>query len=246
MLGTDAGTGINNKNKLYLADSVLWTFNLDGFPIYAIRPEGNFAKETYEAIIRYMLYSNKMQNAVNGSGFTNVVRCTLSGTTNGTVKLMNGLEVPIVNPDLRGLFCWTIEELIKELVGSAPSAKANATEKNTYSGVVSGILNFMERVYYSLRNTGKTSQDRAINYAVTNAFLVHKIFSESFKQQLALKNISAQKSVFGLPGSDCWDVVLTFFNPMNQLGEANTIYTFTVDVSSSVPSLVGPMRSWKA
>lgn len=242
----EVGPNLHEANRLYYAESVLWTFNLDGFPIYAIRPEGAFAKETYYAIIRYLLYTIRVQNQVNPSGFTNSVRCTLAGTINGTVKLMNGMEVPVVTPDLRGMFCWTIEELLKELTGPVPSAKASASEKNQYQGVVAGVLNFMERVYFSLRNTGKTPGDRAMNYAVTNAFLVQKIFSISYQQQLALKSITAQKSAFGLPGADCWDVVLTFFNPMNQLGEANSIYTFTVDVSTTVPSLIGPLRSWKA
>ena len=44
--------------------------------------------------------------------------------------------------------------------------------------------------------------------------------------------------------SDCWDVVLYFFNPANVLGEARRAFRFTVDVSDVVPVLVGDIREW--
>ena len=40
------------------------------------------------------------------------------------------------------------------------------------------ILNFLNRVYYELRNLGIAPQERAINFAATNAFQTRQAFAE--------------------------------------------------------------------
>lgn len=215
-------------NRMYDAESVLWTFNIDGMPVYAVRPDDAFAKEVYAHIVKLMLYG--IAHGVNA----NMIRCTLAGTINGKVKLMNGTEVPVVSPALRGLWCMEAGEVI--------NAATNAAGKKM---ITPELVNKMEQAWFFLRNTGRTSQQRAMNYAVTNAVLVQQIFSNNDLVHLSLKSVQAQKSIFALPGSDCWDVTLTFFNPMKQMEEANTVYVFTVDVGSVVPFLTMPVRSWK-
>jgi len=234
-----------HENKLYYAQTVIWTFNLDNTPIYAIRPEGPFAQETYATLRNFMVYQLEVDKKYGHSGFRNIVRSTLAGKTQGTVKLSSGLEIPVVVPELRGLYAWTVDQLLDELVGPAPSQSAAAEEKEQYDQEKTGIIDFLERVYFALRNVGITSKDRAINFSATNAFQIAMIFKKAYKEKLALQSVNAVKSPFCRPGADCWDVILTFFNPMKQLEEARTVFRFTVDVSGIVPSLTGPMRSWK-
>ena len=39
-----------------------------------------------------------------------------------------------------------------------------------------GLRSFLERIYYQLRNLGTGAQDRAMNFAATNAFQTKEVF----------------------------------------------------------------------
>jgi len=107
-----------------------------------------------------------------------------------------------------------------------------------------GVLNFLDRVYYELRNLGVTSQERAINYAATNAYQVGAVFERAANERLELDTIDVERSPICRPGSDCWDVKLVFFNPTRRMEQARKVYRFTVDVSHVIPVTVGAIRSW--
>ena len=53
-----------------------------------------------------------------------------------------------------------------------------------------------------------------------------------------------KKSPICRPGSDCYDVTLSFFNPKERLTVARKEYRFTIDVSDVVPVTVGEVRAW--
>jgi hypothetical protein len=106
------------------------------------------------------------------------------------------------------------------------------------------LRSFLIRVYDELRNSGVSASDRAINYAATNAFVAAGVFEDAFKDDMALDGIDVTRSPICRPGSDCWDVGLTFFDPKRLLERARKVYRFTVDVSDSVPVMVGDVRSW--
>jgi hypothetical protein len=99
-------------------------------------------------------------------------------------------------------------------------------------------------VYEELRNLGATSQDRALNYAATNAFQVAAVFRDAIQATMTLDTIEVERSPICRPESDCWDVKLTFFNPSKVFEQARKSYRFTVDVSDVVPVMVGSVRSW--
>jgi hypothetical protein len=94
-----------------------------------------------------------------------------------------------------------------------------------------------------LRNLGKTSRDRALNFAVTNAFQVAQTFSDPLIKGMQLDEISVDKSPFCRMDSDCWDVKLKFFDPENS-NRAKRIFRYTVDVSDLIPVTMGEVRSW--
>ncbi|WP_394325532.1 cyanobactin maturation protease PatG family protein [Methanosarcina barkeri] len=53
-----------------------------------------------------------------------------------------------------------------------------------------------------------------------------------------------KKSPICRPDSDCWDVKLTFFDPLHREEVARMVYRFTIDVSDVVPVSIGDLRSW--
>ncbi len=61
---------------------------------------------------------------------------------------------------------------------------------------------------------------------------------------LELDGIDVEVSPICRPGSECWDVKLTFFDPARRLERARRVYRFTVDVSDVVPVTVGTVRAW--
>jgi len=104
----------------------------------------------------------------------------------------------------------------------------------------------LDRVYYDrqFQNLGLMPQERALNYAVTNAFMVERAAESAMRDGLELDTIAVERSSICRPDSDCWDVQLFFYHPARQLEQARSVYQFTVDVFDDVPVLVGPMRSW--
>ena len=39
------------------------------------------------------------------------------------------------------------------------------------------VSNFLNRIYYKMRNLGVTAEERALNYSATNAYQVTAVFS---------------------------------------------------------------------
>ncbi|HAO10106.1 MAG TPA: hypothetical protein DCQ51_02730, partial [Planktothrix sp. UBA8407] len=100
-------------------------------------------------------------------------------------------------------------------------------------------------IYYDLRNLGTTSQDRALNFASTNAFQAATTFAQAVGAGMELDSITVEKSPFCRLDSDCWDVKLKFFDPENSR-RAKKIYRFTIDVSDTIPVTLGDVRSWSS
>jgi cyanobactin maturation PatA/PatG family protease len=216
------------------AASLLWTLNLEATTIYAIRPGGAFAHLGYERLRAFL-----RQQIEEG-----VERVSIPGVIAGKAQLMSGQVVPLIIPELRGMYSWTTAALIKAIGGAPPAKTAKAEERQTYDQKASRVAGFLERVYFSMQNLGLAPQDRAINYAATNALNVEKIFEAALIENLELDSIEVEASSVCRPDSQCWDVKLTFFNPQRILEQARRVYRFTVDVSDTCPVMVGSVRSW--
>jgi hypothetical protein len=76
------------------AESVIWTLIIGSTPIYAIRPMGPYAKRTYQQLHAYLLDPN-------------IDRIFVAGRIVDSVRLLNGLVVPVIVPDLEGLKPWS-------------------------------------------------------------------------------------------------------------------------------------------
>ncbi|MCB1494152.1 MAG: PatA/PatG family cyanobactin maturation protease [Bauldia sp.] len=209
------------------ASGITFILMQDQIPVYAIQPAGAFALDTYRAMIE------AMQTSLDPVG--DMQRVAVPGLVSGTTRLTNGMILPVIYPDLRGMVKWRAAEL-------AESAKAAAGADGVDDA---SIFNFLNRVYDELRNLGISSEDRAINFAATNAYQAATAFADGVTRRLELYRIGVKKSPICRPDSDCWDVQLVMFDPENDR-RAGRFYRFTVDVSEVMPVTVGLMRSWAA
>ncbi len=212
----------------YEASELIWTLEQEGVPIYAIYPHGAFAAEAYKMIVEL----------INGQLNTGVERVSIPGMIAGNITLLSGQTVPAIVPTIRGMYGWSTDALAK---ASIPTGVTGAAAKTKHMTAVKG---FLERVYYELRNLGVTPHDRAINYSATNAFQPNSAFHKAIGMGMVLTDISCEKSPIARPGTDPYDVRLSFFDPSNRFEKAKQIFRFTVDVADAIPVSVGEMRSW--
>jgi cyanobactin maturation PatA/PatG family protease len=218
------------------AKALLWTVNLELTTIYAIRPDGSFAERIYGTLVD--LLAGQIA-AETDPGY--IERVSLPGyLTGGSVKLFSGQIVPEVGVEnLRGIYGWPVSTLITtatEALGAAADQEALLRE---------ALRGFLDRVYYDLRNLGVTSADRALNFAATNALQAATAFRSALLRKYVLDNISVERSPFCRIDSDCWDVVIKFFDPEN-LNRSRLNFRFTVDVSDPMPVTLGPVRTWSS
>jgi cyanobactin maturation PatA/PatG family protease len=217
------------------AKALIWTVNLELTAIYAIRPEGSFAEQIYGTLVD--LLAGQIV-AETDPGY--LERVSVPGyLTGGSVKLFSGQIVPEVGVEnLRGIYGWPVSTLIAAVTDAmGPEADQEALRE--------ALRGFLDRVYYVLRNLGVTSADRALNFAATNAFQAAIAFRGALLRKYVLDNITVERSPFCRIDSDCWDVVLKFFDPENVL-RSKLNYRFTVDVSEIMPVTLGPVRSWSS
>lgn len=220
------------------ARSLIWTLNIELTPVYAIDPTGPFGAESYRAL--HELLSGQIQPESNTEY---VERVSIPGIlTKRTVKLYSGQIVPVIEPQsTRGIYGWKVNNLVSAALAAVQAETGDADEE-TIRRTLDGFLN---RIYYDLRNLGTTSQDRALNFAVTNAFQAAQTFSQAVAVGMELDSITVEKSPFCRVDSDCWDVKLKFFDPENNR-RAKKIFRFTIDVSDLIPVTLGEVRSWSS
>jgi cyanobactin maturation PatA/PatG family protease len=216
------------------ASAIEWTLSVDATLVYAIRPAGPFAADTYRELRRFL--KERFEEGVE--------RVSVPGVVTGKTRLLMGQVVPIIAPELRGMYSWTTAALVDAVVGPAPAAEAAQEEKDRHEQRKGGVRSFLDRVYHGLRNLGLLPHDRAVNFAATNAFSIEKVYEDALKERMELDSINVVHSPICRPGSDCWDVEVYFFYPERQVQTVRRVYRFTVDVSDIVPVTVGPTRSW--
>jgi cyanobactin maturation PatA/PatG family protease len=215
------------------ASSVIWVLFMDATPIYAVLPNGPFASMGYERLRQFI------QEQVSEG----VERVSIAGVIAGHVRLMSGQSVPIIYPELRCMYSWSTAALVEVAAGEPPDDSAESREREAHGKRAGAVTNFLERIYHDLRNLGITPQDRALNYAATNALIAAGILEAALKEEMQLDTIEVEASPICRLDSECLDVVLCFFDPENVL-RSRKCHRFTVDVSDVCPVIVGKVRSW--
>ncbi|NCS20784.1 MAG: PatA/PatG family cyanobactin maturation protease [Microcystis aeruginosa G11-06] len=212
-----------NQNP-YEAQSLIWTLSLDATPIYAIVPVGAYASVTYERLRAYL-----------GDG--NIQRIAVPGVISGSIRLLSGQVVPVIIPEVRGMYSWSISALVQSVMDRRTETDMTA------EGLSSKIEGYLNRIYYDYRNLGITPQERALNFSATNAFQAGVAIATAEARRRVLDSISVEKSPICRPDSDCYDVKLSFFDPENNQ-RSNQVFRFTIDVSDVIPVTIGPIRFW--
>ncbi|MCH7728891.1 MAG: PatA/PatG family cyanobactin maturation protease, partial [Planctomycetes bacterium] len=92
------------------ATSVIWTLVQETTPIYAILPAGPFAMEMY----------SKLRDFIVGQENENIDQVSIPGTIVGKVTLCNGHTIPVLSPELRGMYSWSKDALILAALGKPP------------------------------------------------------------------------------------------------------------------------------
>jgi cyanobactin maturation PatA/PatG family protease len=196
-------------------------------PIYAVQPVGPFADKTYKVMFEALTSSLDDEGSEQ--------RVSIPGIIGSSTRLWNGMTVPVVYPDLRGVYKWRSSTLIERVRAAKGAPAQSAPEQD--------LKDFLDKVYYELRNLGVAPQDRALNYAATNAYQAAQALADAASKSLVLDSINVVKSPICRPDSDCWDVQLVMFDD-DDLRKPNRVYRFAVDVSDVIPVTVGRPRSW--
>ncbi|MEV6352217.1 S8 family serine peptidase [Streptomyces hydrogenans] len=149
----------------------------------------------------------------------------------------------------------------KELAQAASEAAQDAAQAQVlddFAGrkgdfLKTTIRSLLDKIYWKFRNLGRSSADRALNAAGTNAFVVGAEIQDGILSAsqvpgvsdnfYSLDTVSVAPSPFCRTGSDCQDVVLTFFDPENDR-RAPVSYLYTFDVSDELPVSLAPVHTF--
>jgi cyanobactin maturation PatA/PatG family protease len=221
------------------AERLIFTGANEQMDLYAFRPLRAFAP------IVLLTFSQILRDQAEGKSD----RMSISGRIIGDITLYNGERVPVVDPSLSNLFNWKTDVLSRAVLDAIrPPEGASEEEKARFAAREAALQeqlnNFLERIYYELRNLGQSPPDRAINYFATNAFSTGQVFSEALAEELELDTIRVEQSPFCRPYSECYDVIMTFFNPRERLTQALREWRIVVDTSDVGPVSVGRIRRW--
>ena len=221
------------------AQSVVWTISRTEVPMYAIVPSGAFGAEAYAWLVREWADSN-------------VEFISLPGVIAGQVTLWDGQRIDAVVPDLRGMLSWNarvyVDALLKQFRLDAPGGRRKGQsppEDGAGDDPIRRRLDrFLRKIQFSIRNRGLLPQERAINAAATNAFNLSDVIVQAGDEGLALRDITVEPSPLNRPGGEYYDVLFTFFSPTDRQAVAPLVARFTVDVSDTVPVVVGEPVTW--
>ncbi len=230
-LNSDAEILAMLGKKPYEAESMIWILKMDEVPIYAIYPTGSYASKVYEDLTE--TWKAQTEGRIS--------RVAIPGVIAGEQTLLNGDKIPLIIPNIRGISAWSTQDLIHLVYGEQPTDEESIL---IYLQKTAALNNFLDRVYFELRNLGVTAKERAINFAATNAFQAAEVLESTYDSGFELSNIEVEKSPIAQPGADNWDVKLIFFNPSKRIEQARRVYRFTIDVSYVIPVSVGQIRSW--
>jgi hypothetical protein len=181
-----------------------------------------------------------------GESLDRASHIAFAGRLGGTVELMSGETVPVIEPEMRGTSNWNTARLLTALAPKAlsdPEARALATR-------------LVSRLYQEMRNDGLSPEERAVNFAGTAVIsLLGSLLADplglfanlaaggqntksSGLASLAVDDIEVRPADCRRLDSDPYEVDVSFFDFNNQF-RGRTVLSLTVDVADVVPRLDG-------
>jgi cyanobactin maturation PatA/PatG family protease len=207
--------------------------SIESYPVYAIQPSGPYAEDVYQTLVEFI-----------GEQTAELRVSVPARKTGASVRLLSGQELPVIEPELSGMKSWTTQALIEALREVPVPADTPDRFEFNYRLAEAELANYLQRIYFELRNAGDSPQDRALNFSATNAYETSRVFLEATRLGLRIERVDVERSPLCRPESDCWDVKLTFFDALDRHKKARQAFRFTVDVSEVEPVLLGETRSW--
>jgi hypothetical protein len=180
-----------------------------------------------------------------GESLDRASHLAFAGRLAGTVQLLSGETVPVIEPHMRGTSSWNTARLLSAL---APDALTSVDARALATRLVS-------RLYHELRNDGLSPEDRAKNFGATSAIgLLGSVMSDplglfaslaaggdglpgSYKS-LAVDGVEVKPAACNRYDSEPYEVDVAFFDFANQF-RGRTVLSLTVDVADVVPRLDG-------
>jgi cyanobactin maturation PatA/PatG family protease len=231
---------------------LIWTLNLDLTPIYALEAEIAYPEDVY-GTLRHALANQ----ALPEDDSEHIAKVSIPGVlASRSVRLFSGQVLPVVVVQPRGLYEWSVRALIDQVI-DAIAERPEIKDSPAYDEqrVRRLVRIFLDKVYFQCRNLGAAPADRALNFAATNAFqfasgiaqglLSGDIVPSAGNSLYSLDSIDVRKSPYCRMDSDCWDVLITWFDPENER-RAKSIYQFTIDVSDELPVSLAPAHQYLA
>ncbi|MGQ0794543.1 MAG: S8 family serine peptidase [Deltaproteobacteria bacterium] len=226
------------------AASVTWTLELDDTTIYAIEGRGVFGSVVYERLREFLGDQYGICDNPEPHEHEEIDRVAIAGYIVGQTSLSTGQTVPVIAAEPRGMSSWSVEHLVKLVMGEISPEDSPEDEKESYLERERSFVECLDRVYYEYRNLGISAEDRAINYTLTNILPTSEIIQDAINNELALDAIEVAPSPVCRVDSVCMDVKFYFFDAQNTQ-KARKVYIYTVDVSDVVPVNLGDQRSFR-
>jgi cyanobactin maturation PatA/PatG family protease len=85
------------RENLHFASGLTFILMQEQIPLYAIQPAGPFALQIYSAML------DALESSLD-SAHNKEQRVSIPGVIAGSTRLLNGMTVPVVFPDLRGMY----------------------------------------------------------------------------------------------------------------------------------------------
>lgn len=252
------------------AEWLTWIVKVDGVAICALDPAPAYGRVVY-AWLRDVFAHPGHEHAPEDTDSAHDVEMLVSvpGRIIGRVGLASGQVVPLVNPEVGGLFAWEQGAIERTIL------QGTKVDKEVHRRILQHVDMFQRNAARELRNVGRAARERALNFAVTTAFQYTEDLAMSFlrtqakarnaqgastareelatlrqvwqeKSSLELSHIDVQPSPICRPdsGEGCWDIKLVLFDPAAGASRSGVVYHFTVDISSPLPVVIGEMQQW--
>jgi hypothetical protein len=178
-------------------------------------------------------------------------RVSIPGLIQGQVRVLSGEILTEIAPDMRGTHSWSLARL-HTMIEDALRDSANNATISALAGVMSRFDHVLMHLDDIVRNRGLSAQDRALNYAATRIVDILPEIADSLvvpnNNSVTVYELDSVatpvKSEIGPPGSNCWEVEISFFNPDNAFA-ARVIVSQAIDVSDIIPYRIEKPKQYR-
>lgn len=200
-----------------------WTVDIHDAPAYLVAMDSAHPEFTQNTMKEFLRDANAPEPQKRAD------ISAIAGRIAGWSRLPDGRSVPVLRPNPRSMFCWSVTALLETLPQPVPD----------------GLDDFMRSLLARAGNPGVSAQDRVMNFMATQPSAFVEAFARASERGLRFADIEVTPNHLQALGYSRWDVRLMFSPPLSRSHLARLTAEFTVDASEEIPIFVGTMRSWE-